>query len=186
MKPPRGRGRSRARPRRQAHASVPWGDEFLPSSVAWSSYLPLVDRFGSLTFGACTFLNGNDSRICEMQLRRARRLSSERTMCHGTCLLSVRRRRCQGRRQRQGLPDLAIAPAGQPADSQAGGQQRQHSGKADRPDLRQQVELGGQDEPGNGQSQDLAGELERVAEPDGRAADASGSPAARRAAAATG
>src|SRR5215510_3053341 len=45
--------------------------------------------FGSLTFGGGTFLYGIELRICEMQLRRARRLSSERTICHGACLLSV-------------------------------------------------------------------------------------------------
>src|SRR4051812_23996011 len=61
----------------------------LPFSVARSSYLPLLDRLGSLTFGLRTFSNGIAFRICAMQLRRARRLSSECTICQGACLLSV-------------------------------------------------------------------------------------------------
>src|SRR6476659_7480108 len=61
----------------------------LPFSVARSSYLPLLDRLGSLTFGLRTFSNGIACRIWAMQLRRARRLSSECTICQGACLLSV-------------------------------------------------------------------------------------------------
>ena len=35
------------------------------------------------------FSYGIIERICEMQLRRPRRLSSDRTIYHGACLLSV-------------------------------------------------------------------------------------------------
>src|SRR5262249_13363198 len=63
--------------------------KFLPLSADWSSYLLLPDRFGSLTFVCAIFLYGIDLRMCAMQLSRARRLSSDRTMYHGACLLSV-------------------------------------------------------------------------------------------------
>src|SRR3954462_5733119 len=61
----------------------------LPFSIARSSYLPLLDRLGSLTLGLRPFSNGIAFRICAMQLRRARRLWSECTICQGACLLSV-------------------------------------------------------------------------------------------------
>src|SRR4051794_25838451 len=53
---------------------------------AWSSYLFLSGRLGSLTVGRFIFLKGTRLRMCEMQLSRARRLSSDRTMYQGACL----------------------------------------------------------------------------------------------------
>jgi len=49
----------------------------------------LFDRFGSLGFLCGTFVYGIDFSKYEMQLRRARRLSSDLTMFHGACFLSV-------------------------------------------------------------------------------------------------
>jgi hypothetical protein len=65
------------------------GTKFRPRNDAWSSYLYLVDRFGSLTLGRDTFLYETSSRIFEMQLRRPRRLSSDLTICQGAYLTSV-------------------------------------------------------------------------------------------------
>src|SRR3954447_25901860 len=49
----------------------------LPFRVARSSYFPLLDRLGSLTFGLRTFSNGIAFRIFASQVRRARRWSSK-------------------------------------------------------------------------------------------------------------
>src|SRR3979490_3227330 len=78
----------RLRVRRSHAQNLSW-TKCLPFNVAWSSYLPLSDRVGSFTFARLTFLYGIVCKMCEMQLRRARRLLSERTICHGACLLSV-------------------------------------------------------------------------------------------------
>src|SRR5262245_29510399 len=62
---------------------------FIPFRDRWSSYFRLSDRLGSLTFACDIFLKGICLRIWEMQLSRARRLSSEWTMYQGACLLLV-------------------------------------------------------------------------------------------------
>src|SRR5262249_13789966 len=62
---------------------------FSPFRDSRSSYFPFSARLGSLTFACDTFLNGICLRIWEMQLSRARRLSSEWTMYQGACLLLV-------------------------------------------------------------------------------------------------
>src|SRR5262245_32597650 len=51
--------------------------------------LPMVRALRQLHLGSDFFLYGIDFRMCEMQFRRARRLSSERAICHGAYLLSV-------------------------------------------------------------------------------------------------
>src|SRR6266851_268059 len=63
--------------------------KFLSFIAASSSNLSLSDRLGSLTFDRLIFAYGISLRMCEMQLSRARRLSSERTMYQGACSLSV-------------------------------------------------------------------------------------------------
>jgi hypothetical protein len=81
----RGRGRAGHRHQHQYFSAT----NFIFSNGARSSYLPLSDRLGSLTLPRDTFLNRISFKICEMQLSRARRLSSERTMYQGACLLLV-------------------------------------------------------------------------------------------------
>jgi hypothetical protein len=63
--------------------------KFRSRNEAWSSYRPFVDRFGNLTFGRDVFLYGISSSIREMQLSRARRLSSDLTICQGAWSVSV-------------------------------------------------------------------------------------------------
>src|SRR6266446_9638257 len=62
---------------------------FIPFSDWRSSYLCLSDRLGSFTFGRDTFSSGMRLRIWEIQLSRARRLSSECTRYQGACLVSA-------------------------------------------------------------------------------------------------
>src|SRR5262249_49148508 len=61
----------------------------IPFNEARSSYFPLFDRLGSLTFSCRTFLYGMRLRMCEMQLRRARFLSSKEPTARGAWVLSV-------------------------------------------------------------------------------------------------
>ena len=60
-----------------------------PFSVASSSYAPFVERFGIFTFSLGARLYGIRLNRCEMQLRRARFLSSECTMYQGVFSLSL-------------------------------------------------------------------------------------------------
>jgi hypothetical protein len=60
-----------------------------PRKEASSSYFPLFVRFGSLIFDRAIFLKGIKVRICEMQLSRALRLSSDRKICQGDASASV-------------------------------------------------------------------------------------------------
>src|SRR5262245_41200829 len=60
-----------------------------PFSVAWSSYSPLSERLGNFIFSPSTSLYGIRLSKCEIQLRRARFLSSERTMYQGASWVSV-------------------------------------------------------------------------------------------------
>src|SRR5262245_4613156 len=71
------------------HAQYLSATKFRPFKDARSSYLPLPDRFDSTTFVRGTFLYGMRDKMWEMQLSRARRLSSERTTYQGACSLSV-------------------------------------------------------------------------------------------------
>ena len=49
----------------------------------------MLVRFGSRTFSRASFFAGMRSSTCAMQFKRALRLLSERTMCHGAKLVSV-------------------------------------------------------------------------------------------------
>ena len=56
---------------------------FMRRRMAVSLYRPFIERFGSFD------LQGIDFSTCEIQLRRARFLSSERMTNHGACFESV-------------------------------------------------------------------------------------------------
>src|SRR5262245_44379789 len=63
--------------------------KFCPRKLFASSYRPLFDRLGNRIFSRGTGPVGIALRMWEMQLSRARRLSSERTIFHGERLLLV-------------------------------------------------------------------------------------------------
>src|SRR5438270_12565925 len=65
------------------------GTKLRPFNVAWSSYSPLSDLPGSLTFSRGTSPYGMRLSRCAMQFSRARRLSSDRTTYHGQVSVSV-------------------------------------------------------------------------------------------------